>query len=72
MENFLTSAKIHLGSNSNYVEVSADIVSEICDILSNVCFMDNVDHGVYTEYFNRRVADLRNRRNYEIKLSLNM
>lgn len=67
MEVFLTSVKIHLSGNTSYQEISADIIAKICNILENVCFMDNVDHGVYTEYFNRRVADLRNRRNYEIK-----
>ena len=29
--------------------------------------MENVDHGVMFDYFNRRFADLRNRRNYEAK-----
>jgi hypothetical protein len=65
MEPFLRSSKIHLTSNIEYVEISSDIVSEICKILTNVCGMENVDHGVMAEYFNRRVADLRNRRNYE-------
>jgi hypothetical protein len=65
MEPFLKSSKIHLTSNIEYVEISSDIVSEICKILTNVCGMENVDHGVMAEYFNRRVADLRNRRNYE-------
>ena len=67
MEVFLTSVKIHLNGNSNYVETAASIVSKICKILSDVCFMENVDHGIMSEYFNRRVADLRNRRNYEAK-----
>ena len=63
---FLTSVSIHLTSNSSYVEISSDIVSEICKILTN-CGMENVDHGVMFDYFNRRFADLRNRRNYEAK-----
>ena len=67
MEVFLTSEKIHLNGNSNYVETASSIVSKICTILSEICFMENVDHGILSEYFNRRVADLRNRRNYEAK-----
>jgi hypothetical protein len=67
MKIFLTSVKIHLSAKSNYVEISSDIVASICKILTNVCFMENVDNGIMSEYFNRRVADLRNRRNYEAK-----
>ena len=67
MEVFLTSVKIHLNGNSNYVETAASIVAKICKILTDVCFMENVDSGIMSEYFNRRVADLRNRRNYEAK-----
>jgi hypothetical protein len=66
LEEFLTSTGIHLTSNSTYVEISSDIVSAICKILTN-CGMENVDHGVMFDYFNRRFADLRNRRNYEAK-----
>ena len=64
---FLTADKIHLGTNGNYREVAADIVAEICVILTNVCFMENVEHGVFSDYFNKRFADIRNRRNYERK-----
>ena len=67
MEVFLTSVKIHLSGDTSYQEISSDIVAKICSILENVCFMENVDHGVMSDYFNRRVADLRNRRNYEMK-----
>jgi len=67
MEIFLTSVRIHLNGNANYVETASNIVGKICKILSDVCFMENVDHGIMSEYFNRRVADLRNRRNYEAK-----
>ena len=59
MEPFLKSSKFHLTSNILYVEISSDIVSEICKILTNVCGMENVDNAVMAEYFNRRVADLR-------------
>lgn len=68
MDVFLTSEKIHLGTNGNYKEVSADIVAEICDILQKDCSMENVEHGVLSDYFNKRFADIRNRRNYERKL----
>ena len=67
MEIFLTSVKIHLTANTLYQEVSSDIVASICKMLTEVCFMENVDHGVMSDYFNRRVADLRNRRNYAMK-----
>ena len=67
MEILLTSVKIHLTGNHSYQEISSDIVAKICTILENVCFMDNVDHGVMSEYFDRGVADLRNRRNYGMK-----
>jgi hypothetical protein len=64
MEIFLTSVRIHLTSNNDYQEVSSNIVADICKVLIDVCFMENVDNGVMSDYFNRRVADLRNRRNY--------
>ena len=62
MEIFLTSSRIHLTSNNAYR--SSNIVADICKVLTDVCFMENVDNGVMSDYFNRRVADLRNRRNY--------
>ncbi len=64
MEIFLTSVRIHLTSNNAYQEVSSNIVDNICKVLTDVCFMENDDNGVMSDYFNRRVADLRNRRNY--------
>ena len=64
MEIFLTSSRIHLTSNNAYQEISSNIVADICQVLTNVCFMENVGNGVMSDYFNRRVADLRNRRNY--------
>ena len=67
MEIFLTSVKVHLVGNNSYQEIASDIVAKICHILESVCFMENVDNGVFSDYFNRRVADLRNRRNYEMK-----
>jgi len=67
MELFLSSVRIHLNGNPNYVATASNIVASICKILKEVCFMENVDAGIMSEYFNRRVADLRNRRNYETK-----
>ena len=64
MEEFLKSSKIHLTSSSAYNKVSSDLVANICNLLTNICFMENVDNGVLSDYFNRRVADIRNRRNY--------
>jgi len=64
MEVFLTSVKVHLTSCADYNDVAADIVARICNILQKNCFMENVDNSVFAFYFNKRVADLRNRRNY--------
>ncbi len=57
MEIFLTSVRIHLTSNNAYQEVSSNIVADICKVLTDVCFMENVDNGVMSDYFNRRVAE---------------
>jgi hypothetical protein len=67
MKEFLESVGMILTANPIYNELTADICAEICDILANVCFMENVDPGILTDYFNKRFADLRNRRNYEAK-----
>jgi hypothetical protein len=67
MELFLTAVRIHLNGNANYVATASNIVASICKLLKEVCFMDNVDNGIMSEYFNSRVADIRNRRNYEAK-----
>jgi len=67
MELFLTAVRIHLNGNANYVATASNIVASICKILKEVCFMENVDNGIMSEYFNSRVADIRNRRNYEAK-----
>ena len=67
MELFLSSVRIHLNGNPNYVATASNIVASICKILKEVCFMENVDAGIMSDYFNHRVADLRNRRNYETK-----
>ena len=67
MKTFLESVKVHLSANADYVQIAADIVATTCNILRKCCFMENVDNGVFSEYFNRRFADLRNRRNYEAK-----
>ena len=64
MEPFIKSSKVHLTSSSAYNAISCGIIASICNLLSTVCFMENVDTGVFAEYFNRRFADLRNRRNY--------
>jgi len=67
MKEFLESVGMILTANPIYNELAADICAEICDILTDVCFMENVDQGILTDYFNKRFADLRNRRNYEVK-----
>ncbi len=67
MEEFIRSSKIHLTSSSAYNQVSCDIVASVCNLLVTKCFMENVDQGVFHDYFNRRVADIRNRRNYTAK-----
>ena len=72
MEIFLTSVRIHLTANNSYQEISSNIVADICKVLTDVCFMENVDNGVMSDYFNRRVADLRNRRNFFNKLVLHI
>ncbi len=41
------------------------LYQKFAKFLTNVCGMENVDHGVMAEYLNRRVADLRYRQNYE-------
>ena len=64
MEVFLTSSKVHLTSCADYNDVAADIVERICNILETSCFLEKVDNSVFAFYFNKRVADLRNRRNY--------
>jgi hypothetical protein len=48
----------------DFQEVSSNIVADICKVLIDVCFMENVDNGVMSDYFICRVAHLRNRRNY--------
>lgn len=64
MEVFLESSNVHLTSSAQYNEVSCNISACICSMLTNLCSMENVDNGILHDYFNRRFADIRNRRNY--------
>ena len=67
MKVFLNSAFFHLNQNAEYVAISSEIVDFICYLLQNVAVMENVDSGTMADYFNRRFADLRNRKNYNEK-----
>ena len=67
MSHWLQTQGVHLNNYQEYVELASDIVNHICWILQHVALMENVDHGDMMDYFNRRFADLRNRRNYIIK-----
>jgi hypothetical protein len=67
MKSFLDSSFQHLNQNVEYIEMSSDIIEYICYLLRNVAVMNNVDSGAMAEYFHRRFADLRNRKNYTEK-----
>ena len=67
MRVFQDTTGVHLNSYQDYVEHSSDIVHHICWILTHEALMENVDHGDMLDYFNKRFADLRNRRNYDFK-----
>ena len=67
MKPFLDSSFQHLNQNADYIEMSSDIIEYICYLLKNVAVMNNVDSGAMADYFHRRFADLRNRKNYTAK-----
>jgi len=67
LRKFLDSNTCHLNQSQEFVEISADICSHICNILSQVAGMVNVDEGAIADYFNQRFADLRNRKNFIAK-----
>lgn len=64
MEEFLNSATVHLTNSPEFNDHSAHIVARICNILEQNCHMENVDNSVLSCYFNKRFADIRNRKNY--------
>jgi hypothetical protein len=51
MEIFLTSVRIHLTGNNVYQKIFSNIVADICKVLTDVCFMENIDNGVMSDYY---------------------
>ena len=64
---FLKMVNIHLDNISEYIEISAEVISQIAKILKIECKISNLEYSELADYFHKRFADFRNRQNYVAK-----